>query len=127
MLRARPALLALPLLLAGCGVSGAQGDVTRTATTFQEAVQDKQLDRACALLSEKVLSSLTDGCEQELKAAEVPAASGTPTTDVYGQNGLVRWSGEAVFVSRFPEGWKVVAAGCEARKNEPYECSISGG
>lgn len=115
------------LLFAGCGASPATGGVTRVAADFQRDVAAGDLAPACALLSAEVRSSFDGGCPAALKQAKVPGVTGAPTTSVYGKNGLVRWRGEAVFVSRFPEGWRVVAAGCTAQHDKPYQCSVSGG
>jgi hypothetical protein len=48
-------------------------------------------------------------------------------TAVYGQWAQVRFSGDTVFLAVFPDGWRVVAAGCEARQDRPYHCRIQGG
>jgi hypothetical protein len=128
-MRAAPALL-LPLLATGCGGSAAQHDVAGTASSFQSAVAASDFTRACSLLSPQVLASFDGSCPDGLKQAGVPTVSGIATTEVYGQNGLVRWRGGAVFVSRFPSGWKVIAAGCSpssSRPDQPYHCSVSGG
>jgi hypothetical protein len=122
-------VLVLPvlLILTGCGGSGATDAATRAATAFQSAVQSGSFDEACALLSPEARRSLDDDCEKALKEAEIEEATGTPRTEVHGQNGLVRWPDEAVFVSRFPGGWRVIAAGCRHRDDRPYDCSVSGG
>jgi hypothetical protein len=34
---------------------------------------------------------------------------------------------DTVFLSRFPTGWKVTAAGCVPRPGRPYQCAVKGG
>ena len=48
-------------------------------------------------------------------------------TDVYGNQARAVLSSDTLFLSHFTSGWKVVAAGCEPRSEEPYECRIKGG
>ena len=33
----------------------------------------------------------------------------------------------ALFLSQFPDGWKVVAAGCIPQPGRPYQCTVEGG
>jgi hypothetical protein len=125
--RAPAAALPLLLLLAGCGASPSQADVTSTAADFESAVAGQDLERACALLSDSVLESLDGSCPTKLQEADLPAGTGSARTEVWGQNGQVRWQGETLFLSRFPTGWKVTAAGCSPKPAQPYDCSVSGG
>jgi hypothetical protein len=48
-------------------------------------------------------------------------------SEVYGQRAQVRLSGDTVFLAVFPDGWRVVAAGCTARGEKPYDCVLQGG
>jgi hypothetical protein len=124
ILRAAGAVAAV-LLVSGCGDQAA-GDVTRLAVQFHQAVQQHDFRGACELLSDEVRSSLDD-CATELAQADIPEASGGASAQVFGQNGIVSWPSDTVFVSRFPGGWKVIAAGCEPRLDRPYDCAVSGG
>jgi hypothetical protein len=49
--------------------------------------------------------------------------------DVFGHDAIVRFSGDTVFLARFPEGWRVTAAGCQPGPSDqkPYDCTVSGG
>ncbi|MFB7172425.1 hypothetical protein ACFCYM_16585 [Streptomyces sp. NPDC056254] len=49
------------------------------------------------------------------------------TTEVYGRMALVRAEGDALFLSLFTGGWRVVAAGCTPRGDAPYRCLVKGG
>jgi hypothetical protein len=119
------ALVGLVLLSSACGDQEA-GDATRLATQFHDSVRQKDFPSACGLLSPDVRESL-DNCPQALAEADLPEAAGAATAQVFGQNGIVSWPSETVFVSRFPGGWKVIAAGCEPRAGKPYDCQVSGG
>ena len=36
-------------------------------------------------------------------------------------------NGDAVFVARFPVGWRVVAVGCTRIRGKPYQCEVEAG
>jgi hypothetical protein len=57
---------------------------------------------------------------------ELPAAGEVTGTDVYGQWAQVRLTGDTVFLAVFPDGWRVVAAGCTPRPERPYDCVLKG-
>jgi hypothetical protein len=122
----KAALLLAVVVVTGCGGGQAADDAQQLANRFEQAVQSKDFGQACDLLSPEVQQSLDD-CAKELEEAELPEVTGVPNAAVYGQNGLVTWAAETVFVSRVPGGWRVIAAGCTPRPDRPYDCAISGG
>ncbi|XVQ89797.1 hypothetical protein ACQP2K_21000 [Microbispora siamensis] len=44
--------------------------------------------------------------------------------DVWGDEARVRVDGDTLFLHRFPDGWRVRAAGCEPHPEQPYECEV---
>ena len=36
------------------------------------------------------------------------------------------WTGDTVFLLRFPDGWRVSAAGCTPQGEAPYDCEVQG-
>ncbi|MEU6064946.1 hypothetical protein ABZ864_10745 [Streptomyces sp. NPDC047082] len=46
---------------------------------------------------------------------------------VYGRRARVVLNADTLFLSVFPAGWKVTAAGCVPRSQQPYQCQIKGG
>ncbi|MEU8865117.1 hypothetical protein [Streptomyces umbrinus] len=66
---------------------------------------------------------MRDGAERGVAAAGRCRAA----TGVYGNQARAVLSSDTLFLSRFTSGWKVVAAGCEPRPQEPYQCRIKGG
>ncbi|WP_203045049.1 hypothetical protein [Pimelobacter simplex] len=48
-------------------------------------------------------------------------------TEVYATAAQVRTGTDTVFLGRFDDGWRVVAAGCAASGDAPYECAVEGG
>lgn len=117
------------LLLAGCGNSSEVGAVQDVAARFESAVAARDSSTACALLApeavRRVNSLRQEGCAQALPTLPVPAS--TPTgTQVWGDTAQVRTSGDTLFLRRFPDGWRVIGAGCRPRGEQPYECTVDG-
>ncbi|MFG2555288.1 hypothetical protein ACGFWF_35905 [Streptomyces sp. NPDC048581] len=118
--------------IGGCGTAdGRRADVRDTATAFQAALGARAYDRACAFLApgtvEELEQSTGGPCARSLRE-ESPAPGGAVRrTDVYGNQARAVLSADTLFLSRFTSGWKVVAAGCEQRPREPYQCRIKGG
>ncbi len=44
----------------------------------------------------------------------------------FGTMAQVRWGDEAVFLTRLPGGWRVLATGCAPRGDAPYDCAVKG-
>lgn len=118
--------------LGGCGtVAEREDDVRDTAAAFQAALGEGAYDRVCAALApgtvEELEQSAGSPCAQALRE-ESPAPGGAVRrTDVYGNQARAVLSSDTLFLSHFTSGWKVVAAGCEQRPREPYQCRIKGG
>ena len=91
---------------------------------------------ACELLApgtrEELEQSSETSCHEALADAGLPDATTVSSADVYGGNARVvlegdtGGSGDTVFLARFGVQWKVVAAGCTARPDLPYDCDVKG-
>ncbi|MGA5504006.1 hypothetical protein [Streptomyces umbrinus] len=58
---------------------------------------------------------------QALREEPLPVGGAVRRTDVYGSQARAVLSADTLFLSHFTSGWKVVAAGCEPRSQEPYQ------
>ncbi|MEW2584941.1 hypothetical protein [Streptomyces virginiae] len=135
--RRRPAPGALALLVAvaalgGCGASEPRLDgARRAATAFEETLARADYVAACALLAPQTRRQLEQDsdkpCGSALADEGLPVADPVRTTQVYGRQALLRLEGDALFLSQFDDGWKVVAAGCQPESGEPYQCAVKGG
>ncbi|MEU4420598.1 hypothetical protein AB0F81_08220 [Actinoplanes sp. NPDC024001] len=125
----RRAILLVPaLLLAGCAsVEERASAAAETATGFLRAVADGDGSAACGALAPETESEIDAPCAESILSEALPAPSPVTETEVYGQRALVRMNGETVFLAVFPDGWRVVAAGCTPRGERPYDCVIQGG
>ena len=123
------------ILLAGCGFlfSGCGGSqdeaVESTVDTFYEAVVAGEGDAACEVLAPATLSELEQStgkpCAEAVLSEGVPDVAAPRRIEVFGTMAQVEWDGEVTFLSRFEDGWRVVAAACAPARSH-YDCSIMG-
>jgi hypothetical protein len=113
-------------MLTGCaGLE--EDDAGRVATTFLDPAADPG-DR-CGLLAPATLEALES--EESAPCADalpqLPLQGGdVQAVEVWGGDAQVRLSGDTVFLTQGDVGWLVVAAGCQSRGEEPYDCEVEG-
>ncbi|MFD6075819.1 hypothetical protein ACFWG5_09605 [Streptomyces hydrogenans] len=102
------------------------------ARNFQTALSEADSGRACALLApqtrQEVASDAGD-CAKGPAQEQPPIAAGDAAdavAEVHGRQAMVRLSGDALFLSQFDAGWKVVAAGCTPRPDTPFDRKVKG-
>ncbi|MEN3539875.1 hypothetical protein AAH991_32530 [Microbispora sp. ZYX-F-249] len=115
------AVVCLALVAAGCA-SADDASVAATAERFLSAAGQGRGGQACLLLAPEAARSLDD-CEQQIVSAGLRTGA-VRGVDVWGDEARVRVDGDTLFLHRFPEGWRVRAAGCEPRPEQPYECEV---
>lgn len=122
-------LAAAVLLLAGCG-STHEGEVEQVAEDLHAAIKAEDGATACELLSEeaqKALQETGDSCQVAVLEAGLSPDGRVEKVSVYDTSGQVRYDDDVVFLADFPEGWKVIAAGCVPQADAPYDCTVDGG
>lgn len=127
-------VLAVTALVSVSGCAG-QGNVEAatveaTASTFVESVSTAAA-KACGLLAPETLRSLEEsegGCAEALpSSAGVEGSASVESVQVYGKDAIVRLSTDTIFLARFPQGWRVTAAGCTRQQDgRPYDCKVKG-
>ncbi|WP_231135141.1 hypothetical protein [Motilibacter deserti] len=130
MRRTTPAVILLGLACAGC--AGSRGDAAETAATrFAQALQSQDGESACAALAPATLEELEQDeqqeCAEAITAQELNDAGTAVGVDVFDGQARVRLEHDTYFLSRFDDGWRVVAAGCTPREGLPYDCTVKGG
>lgn len=130
------ALLVLPAVLSGCGGVQEREDAAAAAVfRFQESLRASDTARGCAALAPGTRDELEQTAELPcaralpdagLPAAGLPAADDVRVVDVYGRQARVVTRRDTLFLSAFPGGWKITAAGCTERPNMPYQCLVKG-
>jgi hypothetical protein len=128
----RPTAVLVVLLgvAAGCGAD--QGaDARATAMRFTDAVSSGDHSLACSLLAPETKAQLEQAvgkpCAAAIAEEDLPAADALEHAAVFGTMAQMRFAGDTVFVSQFPRGWRVLAAGCSPLPGQPYDCRLQGG
>src|SRR4051812_8299950 len=122
---------AIGLLVTACGgIGGNAGGARAAAESFTTAVQQQDFATACDLLApetkRELESSQEQSCDQALGQQELDEEGGVSKAEVYGRSGRAMVGTDTIFLSRFPNGWRVTAAGCRPREDLPYECELQG-
>jgi hypothetical protein len=118
--------LAGTALLSGCaGLE--EHEVRRVAGAFEDPAA-APADR-CALLAPATLETLESDesapCADAITSIPLPGGT-VEAVEVWGRDAQVRLSGDTVFLTETPSGWRVTAAGCEPRGEMPYDCQVEG-
>ncbi len=129
--RAAASLTVATMALTGCASVNERADAAATvAVRLLTAVQDDDGAGACAVLAPETLSELEQsagtGCAEAILDEDLPAPGDIRKSEVFGQWAQVRLDGDTVFLAVFPQGWRVVAAGCTSRGERPYDCDLQG-
>lgn len=129
MFRYGPHLIALAAILAGpagCARPADQADVRRAVRAFFAAIAGQQDRQACAWLAPQAAKSLRTSdstCAEEIGKLKLTGGR-IRAVRVWGDRAQAVLSGDTVFLSRFPQGWKVTAAGCRPQRQGPYDCDV---
>jgi hypothetical protein len=122
-------LCTMALISTGCGSQTRAQEARAAADAFLTAVSNSDWTSACANLLPKTreqLESLTGSdCDQALESLNLQGAH-TAGVEVWGDQALARTSGDAVFLTELSDGWRVRAAGCQTRGEQPAECELEG-
>jgi hypothetical protein len=116
--------------LAGCA-SPHDGVVRSVASRFASAVEAGDGRSACELLAPVTRHELEQSagtpCATAVLEEDLPPAGPVEDSAVFGTTAQVRLTDDTVFVTQFPDGWKVLAAGCAPVPGAPYDCRLQGG
>ncbi|MFF4029202.1 hypothetical protein ACFYZ2_05450 [Streptomyces sviceus] len=125
-------LALLGLVLSGCGSVGERrSDAETAATGFERLLRADDPTGLCAALAPETRGELEESqkasCEKAISSQEIPPGGATQRVDLYGRQARIVLARDTLFLSLFPDGWKVVAAGCTPQPGRPYQCAIKGG
>lgn len=123
------ALVAAALLLAGCS-SGHGDDVEQTVEDFGAAWEAQDGAAICDLLApvtqRNVESSTGMACAEGVLELDVQPPVAVTNVQVFATAAQARTEADTVFLSQYDGGWRVLAAGCEPRGEQPYDCELTG-
>lgn len=119
-------------VLATTGCGAVDDSVAARVDHFHAALAANDAAGACADLAEETRTALErqEGapCEEAITRQRLPHSSAAGDVVVYGSMAQVRMDGETVFLSRFDDGWRVIAAGCAPTTGDrPHECALEVG
>lgn len=121
-------LLAVAVVVSGCGTGGRAPAARNAAASFEDALRGQDAEAMCALIAPGTRTELESNekssCPDAIVKQELPAGGGARSVDVYGRQARVVLDADTLFLSEFPGGWKVVAAGCAPEHGKPYHCAI---
>ena len=124
------AIALLALIAAGCG---GDDDTARAVTErFVAAAGGGDGDTACAQLTPDARAALEEEAKRECRVAvtDLKLEPGdVSSVRVYVTNAIVELSsGEAAFLEKGAQGWRLSAVGCRPAKgrpnDEPYDCEL---
>lgn len=122
--------IAVTTVAAGCSNSQ-EGHVAEVARDFYRALGADDGAAACSLLSERTRSELEKAaqkaCDQAILDEGIPTVVGVEQVNSFGVAAQVQFDQETMFLSRFQDGWHVVAAGCTLLPDDRYDCQVEAG
>lgn len=117
--------VAAAFVVSGCGASSERDPVQDVATRFVTAVARSDAATACSLIAPRAVRRMKDKCAQVLPTFGLPSDR-PDSIQVWGDTAQARTSGDTLFLRRFADGWRIVAAGCVPHGEDPYECEVDG-
>ncbi|MFI2780451.1 hypothetical protein [Streptomyces sp. ALB3] len=124
---------ALLVSLSACGGAGGRSaEVSAAAAALERSLADGDRAATCAALAPETLGEVEEAekkaCVDAIGTQDLPPGGRVRAVDVYGRQARAVLASDTLFLSRFPDGWKIVAAGCRpSRPDRPYQCSVEGG
>lgn len=123
----RHLLVAAALSAVAACSSAAEPAVEATAGRFAAALAGHDGRAACALLTDDARRGTeTFGRSCAAQLATLPDPGAVQHVEVWSDAAQVRLAGDTVFLLRFPDGWRVSAAGCTPQEEAPYDCEVEG-
>ena len=121
-------LLPVLILLSGC--DNRSPAARSAAAAFEQAWKARDAEAVCAALAPGTRSELESdeqaACPEALAGVSLPVGGKARSVNVHGRQARVVLASDTLFLSLFPGGWKVVAAGCSPRPDKPYSCELKG-
>jgi hypothetical protein len=115
--------------LPGCAASAERQHVQAVAVEFVTAVQNKDGQAACSVLTSNAEDSVSGATDLPCSAAVLNVeedGAQVRHVQIWGNDAQVKLGSDTVFLSRLPAGWQVRAAGCRSQPGAAYRCDVEG-
>jgi hypothetical protein len=117
------------LTLTACG-SQLPAASSAAAERFYQAVEAGNGSAACELLAPASLQEVEQAAQAPCRTAildeDISGDGKVTQLRQYGTQAQAKVRGDIAFLSEFDDGWKIVAAGCTAQGELPYDCKVKG-
>lgn len=101
------------------------------AGEFAQALSAEKGQDACRLLAPETRSQLVQAagepCASAILEEELPEPGPVERSSSFGTMAEIAYAADTMFLTEFPGGWKVMAAGCAPVPGHPYDCRLQGG
>ena len=128
--RAVAVLGAVAIGTSGCAGSAGSAAAEQTALAAVRAAATQDTSTLCGLLAASTRSQLereqSAPCAQAAASLDLGQPSGGGAAQVWGRSALVPVGSTAVFLTDVNGRWRVLAAGCALREEQPAECALRG-
>jgi hypothetical protein len=118
------------VLASGCATQTAPA-ARQVADEFMQALDAENGQGACRLLAPETRSQLVQAAGQPCAPAILEEGLQAPGpvegSSSFGTMAEVSYAADTMFLTEFPGGWKVMAAGCAPVPGHPYDCQLRGG
>jgi len=100
------------------------------AVAFHQALASSDGAAACVLLAPEtaadVASTADSECAEAVLDEGVPVAAKVESSRAFGRSAQVVMDKDVLFLSIFDGQWRITAAGCQSRGEQPYDCQLGG-
>ena len=118
------------VLTSGCATQTASAP-DEVAGQFAHALFVENGRDACSLLAPDTRSQLVQAagepCASAIIEEELPEPGPVEKSSSFGTMAEITYAADTMFLTEFPGGWKVMAAGCAPVPGHPYDCQLQGG
>jgi hypothetical protein len=123
-------LAAVAVGTSGCAGSAGKAAAERTAVAAVRAAATQDTATLCGLLAASTVQSLEQEqsapCSQAAASLDLGQPADGGAAQVWGRSALVPVGSTAVFLTDVNGQWRVLAAGCALREEQPAECVLGG-
>lgn len=118
-------------LVSACSTLGPDpGSAAQVALAFQQSLAADDGDGACALLApeteDEVAKEGGGSCATALPGVGLPDSGAVKDSQAFGRSAQVVLDDDVLFLAIFDGQWRITAAGCTPRGEQPYDCLVEG-